>query len=85
VRTRPDAAAGALVTLPVQPNIPAAIATSTGLNDAGLFELNFRDERYLPFEGSGTVAGIWRLALTSGALDPAEVEDVMLLVRYTVT
>jgi hypothetical protein len=27
-----------------------AIATSGGQNDSGLFELNFRDERYLPFE-----------------------------------
>src|SRR5690606_8536093 len=27
-----------------------AIATSTGQNDSGMFELNFRDERYLPFE-----------------------------------
>src|SRR5690606_40445564 len=27
-----------------------SIATSTGLSDAGLFEANLRDERYLPFE-----------------------------------
>ena len=27
-----------------------AIATSSGQNDSGLFELDFRDERYLPFE-----------------------------------
>jgi hypothetical protein len=30
-----------------------SIATSTGQNDSGLFELNFRDERYLPFEVQG--------------------------------
>ena len=30
-----------------------SIATSSGQNDSGLFELNFRDERYLPFEYSG--------------------------------
>ena len=30
-----------------------SIATSHGVNDGGLFELNFRDERYLPFEGAG--------------------------------
>src|SRR5262249_56425493 len=30
-----------------------SIATSHGQNDSGLFELNFRDERYLPFEGGG--------------------------------
>ena len=32
-----------------------SIATSSGQNDAGLFELNFRDERYLPFEGAGAI------------------------------
>lgn len=32
-----------------------AIATSTGQNDSGLFEMNFRDERYLPFEFQGAV------------------------------
>jgi hypothetical protein len=30
-----------------------AIATSSGQNDSGLFELNFRDERRLPFEFHG--------------------------------
>src|SRR6185437_10317181 len=39
-----------------------AIATSSGQNDAGLFELNFRDERYLPFERSGAVSR-WRFGL----------------------
>jgi Tc toxin complex TcA C-terminal TcB-binding domain len=33
-----------------------SIATSTGQYDAGVFELNFRDERYLPFDGSGRSA-----------------------------
>jgi hypothetical protein len=37
-----------------------AIATSTGQNDSGLFELNFRDERYLPFEYAGCVSR-WRI------------------------
>src|SRR5262249_40462302 len=39
-----------------------SIATSTGQNDTGLFELNFRDERYLPFEGAGAFSS-WRLDL----------------------
>src|SRR5262249_35302399 len=30
-----------------------SIATSHAQNDSGLFELNFHDERYLPFEGAG--------------------------------
>ena len=32
------------------------IAISKGVDDSGLFELNFRDERYLPFEGTGAVS-----------------------------
>lgn len=39
-----------------------AIATSSGQNDAGLFELSFRDERYLPFELAGAVSR-WRIEL----------------------
>jgi hypothetical protein len=31
---------------------PQSIATSNAQNDDGMFELNFRDERYLPFEGA---------------------------------
>jgi len=38
------------------------IATSTGQNDSGTYELNFRDERYLPFEGSGVISN-WDLEL----------------------
>lgn len=30
-----------------------AIATSSGQNDSGMFEVSFRDERYLPFEFAG--------------------------------
>ncbi|MCI0422477.1 MAG: hypothetical protein L0312_25190, partial [Acidobacteria bacterium] len=30
-----------------------SIATSTGQNDSGLFQFNFQDERYLPFERAG--------------------------------
>ena len=39
-----------------------AIATSTGQNDSGMFELNFNDERYLPFEYMGAVSR-WRIEL----------------------
>lgn len=40
-----------------------SIATSSGQNDSGMFELNFRDERYLPFEGAGAVS-LWHLELS---------------------
>jgi hypothetical protein len=39
-----------------------AIATSSGRDDSGLFELNFNDERYLPFEYRGAVSR-WRIEL----------------------
>src|ERR1700740_852549 len=32
-----------------------SIVTSSAQNDSGMFELNFRDERYLLFEGAGFV------------------------------
>lgn len=61
-----------------------AIATSHGQNDAGMFEVSFNDERYLPFEGAGAVSE-WRLELPrdSNQFDIATVADVVLHVRYT--
>lgn len=61
-----------------------AIATSTGQNDAGLFELNFRDERYLPFEGAGAVSR-WRIVLDQDAngFDFNSLSDFVLHIRYT--
>jgi hypothetical protein len=41
----------------IENNIPVkAIAASNAQNDSGMFELSFRDERYLPFEGAGAVS-----------------------------
>ncbi|MBC7900712.1 MAG: hypothetical protein H7070_11745, partial [Saprospiraceae bacterium] len=49
----------------VENNIPVkSIAASNGQNDSGVFELSFRDERYLPFEGAGAVSE-WSLELFS--------------------
>ena len=49
----------------VENNIPVkAIAASNAQNDSGVFELSFRDERYLPFEGAGA-ASDWSLELFS--------------------
>ncbi len=39
-----------------------SIATSGAQNDDGLFELSFRDERYLPFEGAGAISS-WHIKL----------------------
>ncbi|NHZ81412.1 insecticidal toxin complex protein [Massilia sp. CCM 8695] len=61
-----------------------AIATSSGQNDAGLFELNFRDERYLPFEFAGAVSR-WRIELPMehNAFDVDSVSDVLFQMSYT--
>jgi peptidoglycan hydrolase-like protein with peptidoglycan-binding domain len=60
------------------------IVTSTAQNDAGMFEINFRDDRYLPFEGSGAVS-LWSLKLTSlyPQFDYRTMSDVILHLRYT--
>jgi hypothetical protein len=63
-----------------------SIATSTGQNDSGLFELNFRDERYLPFEGAGAIS-TWQIELTQEPrlrqFDYATISDVIMHVKYT--
>jgi hypothetical protein len=61
-----------------------SIATSSGQDDSGLFELNLGDERYLPFEGAGAV-GRWRLELENEfrAFDYDTISDVILHLRYT--
>lgn len=61
-----------------------SIATSTGQNDSGLFELNFRDERYLPFEYAGAVSR-WRIELPfeTNAFDIDSMSDLIFQLSYT--
>lgn len=61
-----------------------AIVTSTGNGDSGLFETNLRDERFLPFEGSGVISR-WRLELPGEypQFDYSTISDVVLSIRYT--
>ena len=61
-----------------------SIATSSGQNDSGLFELNFRDERYLPFEYAGVISE-WALELHKEyrQFDYDSITDVILHMRYT--
>jgi Tc toxin complex TcA C-terminal TcB-binding domain/Neuraminidase-like domain/Putative peptidoglycan binding domain len=61
-----------------------SIATSSAQNDAGVFELSLRDERYLPFEGEGAISR-WRLELadTFRPVDYDTITDVVLHLRYT--
>src|SRR5690606_6430473 len=61
-----------------------SIATSSAQNDSGMFELNFRDERYLPFEGAAA-ASSWRLELPTDIrqFDYQTITDIIIHVRYT--
>ena len=61
-----------------------SIATSHAQNDSGMFELNFRDERYLPFEGAGAISR-WRIEmpLDCNAFDFETISDVILNLSYT--
>lgn len=59
------------------------IATSHAQSDSGLFELNFHDERYLPFEMAGAISS-WHMELSPLAqFDYTTITDVVLQVRYT--
>lgn len=61
-----------------------AVVTSSGREDGGLFEMNLRDERYLPFEGHGAISQ-WRLELPAAVrqFDYDTIADVILHMRYT--
>jgi|GEM_PF-3012843 len=63
-----------------------SIATSSAQNDSGLFEVSFRDERYLPFEGCGVV-GEWELEMIDNVnlrqFDYNSISDVVLHMKYT--
>ena len=66
-------------------NVPiTSIAVSTGQNDSGVFELNFRDERYMPFEGAGAISK-WRIELPDmlREFDYGSITDVVMHLRYT--
>lgn len=59
-----------------------SIATSHGQNDSGVFELNFGDERFLPFEGAGAI-GRWKLTLADIAqFDYTSISDVVIHVKF---
>jgi len=61
-----------------------SITTSHAQNDSGLFELNFRDERYLPFEGAG-VDSNWQIEMPKdcNAFDFGTISDVIINLNYT--
>jgi hypothetical protein len=75
---------------PAEPDVGpiARMVTSGAMNDSGLFEFNFRDERYLPFEYRGVhsdgVANQWNFALSKGnEFNYDSISDLVLQMRYT--
>ena len=80
---RPTATPGALL-VEVPPSRSVSVATSTAQNDGGVFELLFRDERYMPFEGLGVISQ-WNLRLpkTFRQFDYQTINDVVLWLSYT--
>lgn len=61
-----------------------SIATSSAQNDSGMFELNFHDERYLPFEGAGAISS-WHIQLNKALaqFDFSTISDVIIHLNYT--
>jgi hypothetical protein len=61
-----------------------SIATSNGENDAGMFELNFCEDRYLPFEYAGAVSR-WKLDIPRehNHFDLDSLSDVLMHLKYT--
>jgi hypothetical protein len=69
------------------------MVASSGQDDSGVFELNFHDDRYLPFEGAGAISQ-WALELFSDAASPdfgrplrqfdyGTITDVIMHIKYT--
>jgi hypothetical protein len=61
------------------------VALSGGINDYGMFELNYRDERYLPFEGTGSVSS-WKLRVFDKSQNKEllkTISDVIVKISYT--
>ncbi|MGM0742199.1 MAG: hypothetical protein ACQEVT_11540 [Pseudomonadota bacterium] len=61
-----------------------AIATSHGQGDSGLHRLDFRDERYLPFEGAGTISR-WHIQMDqrTNRFDLDTITDFIIHLDYT--
>ncbi len=62
------------------------IAISKGAEDSGMFFLNFQDQRFLPFEGTGAVSE-WKLEMpkASNRIDFDSISDVIIHLKYTAT
>jgi hypothetical protein len=61
-----------------------SIVTSGAQADSGVFQLDLRSDRMMPFEGAGAISR-WRLELDplSNSFDPRTLTDVVLHLQYT--
>lgn len=69
------------------PRASQSICLSRGVDDNGLFQLDFNDERYLPFEGTGALS-CWELHFPRHSSAEQQVllqslTDIIVQVRYT--
>jgi hypothetical protein len=73
-----------VVNSPVAAAGTQTIVTSSGQNDSGLFEVNLRDDRWLPFEGQGAIS-TWNVTLDprDNNFDLTTITDFILHLRYT--
>ena len=68
------------------PRASQSICLSSGLDDSGLFQLSFADERYLPFEGTGALS-TWELHFPRHGSEQQQailqnLTDIIVQVRY---
>jgi len=62
-----------------------SIATSKAQGDSGTFVLDFRDERYLPFDNAGVISS-WKINLPKpkfAQFDYSTISDVLIKINYT--
>jgi hypothetical protein len=66
------------------PGTLESVVTSSAVRDSGMFDAGARDDRYLPFEGSGAIS-TWALNLPAElrTFDYASISDAVLHISYT--
>lgn len=59
------------------------IAISKGIDDNGMFTLNFNDDRYLPFEGTGAVSK-WKISMPpeTNRINFESISDIIIKISY---
>jgi len=62
----------------------SSMVTSSAQNDSGMFELNFNDGRFLPFEGAGVISD-WQIDMPkeNNHFDFSTLSDVVVHISYT--